>query len=98
MMNANSKNIDILGDHSQEIDTKIDSTTNALNTNVATSQKSVETSETMAVKINEIIAKVSEMSTLSEHNQNEIKQVASIANDLYLSATNLNAQLGHFKS
>lgn len=98
MMNANSENIERLGERSQEIDTKIDSTTNALNTNVATSQKSVETSETMAVKINEIIAKVSEMSALSENNQNEIKQVAGIANDLYLAATNLNAQLGHFKS
>lgn len=52
----------------------------------------------MAVKINEIIVKVSEMSTLSEHNQNEIKQVASITNELYLAATNLNAQLVHFKS
>jgi len=52
----------------------------------------------MAVKINEIIAKVSEMSNLSENNQNEIKQVAGIANDLYNAATNLNAQLGHFKS
>ncbi|MDP3267104.1 MAG: methyl-accepting chemotaxis protein [Sulfuricurvum sp.] len=98
MMNANSQNIERLGERSQEIDTKIDSTTNALNTNVATSQKSVETSEAMAVKINEIIAKVSEMSNLSENNQNEIKQVSGIANDLYNAATNLNAQLGHFKS
>jgi methyl-accepting chemotaxis protein len=98
MMSANSENIERLGERSQEIDTKIDSTTNALNMNVATSQKSVETSEAMAIKINEIIAKVSEMSTLSEHNQNEIKQVAGIANELYQAATNLNAQLGHFKS
>lgn len=98
MMNANSENIERLGERSQEIDTKIDSTTNALNENIATSKKSVETSEIMAVKINEIIAKVSEMSNLSEHNQNEIQQVAGIANELYLAATNLNAQLGHFKS
>lgn len=98
MMNANSENIERLGERSQEIDTKIDSTTNALNTNVATSKKSVETSEMMALKINEIIAKVSEMSTLSEHNQNEIKQVADIATDLYHAASNLNSNLAQFKS
>ena len=98
MMNANSENIGRLGERSQEIDAKIDSTTAALNTNVSTSQKSVEMSESMAVKIKEIIAKVSEMSNLSEHNQNEIKQVTNIANELYLAATNLNTQLGHFKS
>jgi methyl-accepting chemotaxis protein len=98
MMNANSENISRLGERSQEIDAKIDSTTSALNTNVSTSQKSVETSESMAIKIKDIIDKVSEMSNLSEYNQNEIKQVANIANDLYLAATNLNTQLGHFKS
>jgi methyl-accepting chemotaxis protein len=98
MMNANSENIARLGERSQEIDAKIDSTTTALNTNVATSQKSVETSETMALKIKEIIAKVSEMSALSEHNQNEIKQISDTASELYHAATNLNTQLGHFKS
>ncbi|MDD5211017.1 MAG: methyl-accepting chemotaxis protein [Sulfuricurvum sp.] len=98
MMNANSENIEKLGEHSQAIDAKINSTSNTMNTNVETSRKSVQTSEDMAVKLNEIIAKVSEMSTLSEHNQNEIKQVTDIANELYLAATSLNTQLEHFKS
>lgn len=98
MMNANSQNIERLGERSQEIDAKIDSTTTALCNNVETSRKSVETSEGMAVKINEIIAKVSEMSNLSEGNQEEIKQITQIASELYAAATNLNTQLGHFKS
>jgi methyl-accepting chemotaxis protein len=98
MMNANSQNIERLGERSQEIDAKIDSTTAALCNNVETSRKSVETSEGMAVKINEIIAKVSEMSNLSESNQSEINQIAQIASELYTAATNLNTQLGHFKS
>lgn len=98
MMRANSENIEKLGEYSQTIDAKINSTSNAMSTNVETSRKSVQTSEDMAVKLNEIITKVSEMSALSEHNQNEIKQVTDIANELYLAATTLNAQLGHFKS
>ncbi|MDQ1298407.1 MAG: methyl-accepting chemotaxis protein [Campylobacterota bacterium] len=98
MMNANSENIEKLGEYSQTIDAKINSTSNAMSTNVETSRKSVRTSEDMAVKLNEIVTKVSEMSALSERNQNEIKQITDIANELYLAATTLNTQLGHFKS
>jgi len=98
MMNANSENIERLGERSQEIDSKIDSTTNTLNTNVLTSQKSVETSEAMAVKLNEIIAKVSEMSKLSEGNQEEIQQITQIVSELYQAATTLNSNLAQFKS
>ena len=98
MMNANSENIERLGERSQEIDTKIDSTTATLNTNVATSKKSVETSEDMAIKINEIIAKVSEMSNLSQGNQEDIKQMTKIVTELYEAASHLNSNLSQFKS
>jgi len=98
MMNANSENIERLGERSQEIDAKIDSTTNTLNTNVETSRKSVETSEIMALKIKEIISKVSEMSNLSESNQEDIKQITKIAGELYASASSLNSNLNQFKS
>ncbi|MFA6188652.1 MAG: methyl-accepting chemotaxis protein [Sulfuricurvum sp.] len=98
MMNANSENIERLGERSQEIDAKIDSTTTALNTNVDTSRRSVETSENMALKIKEIISKVSEMSNLSESNQEDIKKITKIAGELYTSASSLNANLNQFKS
>lgn len=98
MMNANSENIERLAERSQEIDIKIDSTTNTLRDNVEVSLQSVETSESMARKIGEIIHKVSEMSNLSESNQEEIKQISLIASELYNASTALNAQLGQFKS
>ncbi|MGZ8548844.1 MAG: methyl-accepting chemotaxis protein [Sulfuricurvum sp.] len=98
MMSANSNNIERLAEKSVEIDAKIDSTTNVLRANVTTSTQSVETSEVMANNINTIIAHISEMSHLSQSNQEEINQISKIASELYHAATDLNAQLGQFKS
>ncbi|MGD9655656.1 MAG: hypothetical protein AB7U44_10705, partial [Sulfuricurvum sp.] len=98
MMNTNSENIERLAEQSEEIDAKIDSASTVLRANVDASRKSVEEAENMARKIKEIIAKVSEMSNLSESNQKEIQQISKIASELYDSATNLNTQLGQFKS
>lgn len=98
MMSANGENIERLAEKSSEIDVKIDSTTKVLHANVATSIQSVETSEVMASKINTIISHVSEMSNLSQSNQEEIKQISTIAGELYSAASDLNAKLGQFKS
>ncbi len=98
MMNSNSENIERLAERSEEIDAKINSASNALRSNVDASHKSVQEAEAMARKINEIISKVSEMSNLSESNQLELKQISKIAGELYNAATNLNTQLGQFKS
>jgi methyl-accepting chemotaxis protein len=98
MMNSNSENIERLAERSEEIDVKINSASNALRSNVDSSHKSVQEAEAMARKISEIISKVSEMSNLSESNQLEIKQISKIAGELYNAATNLNTQLGQFKS
>lgn len=98
MMNTNSENIERLAEKSSKIDIKIDSTSKVLHNNVNTSRQSVEDSEVMANKINEIIAKVSEMSNLSQKNQDDIKQISHIAGELYGAATDLNAKLGQFKS
>jgi methyl-accepting chemotaxis protein len=98
MMTSNSENIEKLGEHSQTIDAKINSTSTAMNANVETSRKSVQTAEDMAIKLNEIISKVSEMSKLSEGNQDEIKQITQIVAELYTAASNLNSNLAQFKS
>ncbi|MDD5052153.1 MAG: methyl-accepting chemotaxis protein [Sulfuricurvum sp.] len=98
MMNSNSENIERLAERSEEIDVKINSAAQVLHSNVDASRQSVQEAENMARKINEIISKVSEMSGLSQSNQEEIKQISSIAAELYNAATNLNAQLGQFKS
>jgi methyl-accepting chemotaxis protein len=97
-MSTNSENIERLAEKSSKIDIKIDSTSKVLHNNVNTSRQSVEDSEVMANKINEIIAKVSEMSNLSQKNQDDIKQISHIAGELYGAATDLNAKLGQFKS
>jgi methyl-accepting chemotaxis protein len=52
----------------------------------------------MAGKINEIIDKVSQMSELSQKNQDDIKQISSIASELYGAATHLNSKLGLFRT
>lgn len=98
MMSANSKNIERLAERSTEIDSKIDSVSSALNSNINASQESVKTSEVMANKIHTIITHVSQMSNLSQSNQEEIKQISKIASELYTSATQLNTKLGQFKS
>jgi len=98
MMSSNSENIERLAEKSSEIDMKIDLTSKVLRNNIDTSRRSVEDSEIMANKINEIIAKVSEMSRLSQKNQDDIKQITGITGDLYTAATDLNAKLGQFKS
>ncbi|WP_310439202.1 methyl-accepting chemotaxis protein [Sulfuricurvum sp.] len=98
MMNSNSENIERLAERSEEIDVKIDSASSALRANVDASHQSVQQAENMAQKIHDIIQKVSEMSSLSQSNQEEIKQISNIAAELYNAATNLNTQLGQFKS
>ncbi|MBD3810438.1 MAG: Cache 3/Cache 2 fusion domain-containing protein [Sulfuricurvum sp.] len=98
MMSTNSENIERLAERSEEIDAKIDSASSALRSNVDASQQSVQEAENMARKINEIISKVSEMSNLSQNNQDDIKRISAIAAELYNAATNLNTQLGQFKS
>jgi methyl-accepting chemotaxis protein len=98
MMNTNNDNIERLAERSEEIDVKIDSASAALRANVDASRQSVNEAETMARKIQEIIAKVSEMSNLSQSNQEEIKQISQITGELYHAAANLNTQLGQFKS
>ncbi|MBD3799058.1 MAG: hypothetical protein IE883_04050 [Epsilonproteobacteria bacterium] len=98
MMSTNSKNIQRLAERSEEIDLKIDSASSVLRSNVDASRQSVVEAENMARKINEIIHKVSEMSNLSQNNQDDIKQISAIAIELYNAATNLNTQLGQFKS
>lgn len=98
MMSENGRNIERLAERSEEIDLKINSASQALRANVDSSRKSAEESEAMASKIKEIIQKVSTMSELSEHNQEDIRKISSIAGELYNAATNLNAQLGQFKT
>lgn len=98
MMSTNSENIERLAERSEEIDVKINSASSALRSNVDASQQSVMEAENMARKINEIISKVSEMSNLSQNNQDDIKRISTIAAELYNAATNLNTQLGQFKS
>ncbi|MFY9142901.1 methyl-accepting chemotaxis protein [Sulfuricurvum sp.] len=98
MMNSNSENIERLAERSEEIDVKIDAASNALRANVDASHQSVQEAENMALKINEIISKVSEMSGLSQSNQEEITQISKIAAELYNAAASLNTQLGQFKS
>jgi methyl-accepting chemotaxis protein len=79
MMSANGKNIERLADRSEEIDLKINSASQVLRTNVDSSRQSAQEAETMAHKIKEIIEKVSTMSELSQHNQEDIRKVSSIA-------------------
>jgi methyl-accepting chemotaxis protein len=98
MMNSNSSNIQRLEVRSNEIDAKIETTSKVLHANVNTSIQSVRDSEVMAGKINEIIEKVSQMSDLSQKNQDDIKQISSIASDLYGAATHLNSKLGLFRT
>ncbi|MDD5717624.1 MAG: methyl-accepting chemotaxis protein [Sulfuricurvum sp.] len=98
MMSSNSENIERLAERSEEIDLKIDAASSALRLNVDASQQSVQEAENMARKLNEIITKVSEMSSLSQSNQEDIKQISAIAAQLYTAATSLNEQLGQFKS
>jgi methyl-accepting chemotaxis protein len=98
MMSANSKNIERLAERSTEIDSKIDSASSALRSNVDASRRSVETSQVMATKIHTIITHVSQMSSLSQSNQDEIKQISKIASELYTAATQLNTKLGQFKT
>ncbi len=98
MMNTNSKNIGRLAVRSSEIDKKIDATSQVLHANIDTSHRSVQDSETMALKVNDIIEKVSEMSSLSQRNQDDIKKISEIAGELFSAATDLNSKLGQFKS
>jgi methyl-accepting chemotaxis protein len=97
-MSINSDNIARLAERSEEIDLKINSASSALRSNVDASHRSVQQSENMALKIREIIQKVSEMSSLSQGNQEDIQKISHIAVELYTAATNLNSQLGQFKS
>ncbi len=98
MMSENSKNIAVLSQRSEEINTKIDEASEVLSTNVTNSKEGLQLSQQMLTKIEDIIKDISEVSNLSANNQNEINRVSHTAQELLQSATNLNNQLNHFKS
>ncbi len=98
MMTSNSQDIARLSERSQEIEQRIDSASSKLQANVKVSQESLEDTESMAKQIKQIIDKVSEMATLSESNQEEIRKISEIAGQLYSDATKLDTQLNQFKS
>ena len=98
MMTSNSQDIARLSERSEEIEHRIDTASSKLQQNVTASQKSLDDTQAMGDQIQQIIAKVSEMASLSENNQEEIVKIMEIAKGLYRDATTLDAQLNQFKS
>ena len=98
MMRQNNQNIMVLSQRSEEINTKIDEASRVLSTNIDSSKEGLQLSKEMLTKIEVIIKDISEVSNLSQNNQNEIDRVSQTAHELLQSATNLNNQLNHFRS
>jgi len=98
MVATNSSNIERLTQRSEDIESRINVASSSLQNTVDVSRQSLHDAKTMSQKIEAIIAKVSEISNLSEENQSEITIISDIASELLTAATELNEQLGQFKS
>jgi methyl-accepting chemotaxis protein len=97
IINHSSENIQKLVEKSEEIDMRIAQASDAIETNIQISHDSVVDSEQVAQKVEEIIKKVENISSLTQQNRNEIVNISSIADELKNAATSLKTQLDHFK-
>ncbi len=98
MMGSNSQDIAKLAERSSEIEERIGRASSSLQNNVQASHRSLSDTEAQVDKIRQIIEKVVLMTELSESNKEEIRKITDIADELFMAASNLDAQLNHFKS
>ncbi len=98
MMGENSKNIELLAQQSEAIDTKLDNANTSIHENVLKSRQSLDDAEAMSAKTHNIVEQVSEMSAFAKSNEEEITKISHISEELLNAATNLDKQLAQFKT
>lgn len=98
LMAHSAQTVNSLATQSEEIEIKIDQVASEMQNNLSISKKSLEDSNAMAAKTQQIIDAVIELSNLSNENQEEIDSILSIAKSLLHASTTLENTLNQFKS
>jgi len=97
-MAENTKNIELLSNVSEDVDAKINLTTEAIENSTAVANRSKEDSLEMSATINEIIKYISDIETLSTANKTSVESIESDLARLVNVASSLQATIDEFKS
>ena len=97
-MNQNSKNIELLDDISNDVNEKIDMTSNALTLSNEVAITSKEDNLKMSENITKIIHDISDIEVLSTANGTSIKSIESDLRKLVKVASSLQSSIDEFKS
>jgi methyl-accepting chemotaxis protein len=97
-MAQNSKNIEALADVSQDVEDKINITTDAIDSSTKAANKSKEDSVKMSKNIQEIIAYITNIESLSTANRTSVESIESDLKRLVEVASSLQTTINEFKS
>jgi len=97
-MAQNSKSIEALADVSQDVEEKINITTNAIDSSTTAANKSKEDSVEMSKNLEEIIAYITHIESLSTANKTSVEAIESDLKRLVAVASSLQATIDEFKS
>jgi methyl-accepting chemotaxis protein len=97
-MANNAKNIEALADISKDVDTKIDITTEAMQSSTRVANQSKEDSLKMSETLKEIIQFISDIETHSTANKTSVESIEADLQRLVQVASSLQATIDEFKS
>ena len=97
-MAENTKNIESLSDVSQDVEAKINITTNAMDNSTKVANRSKKDSLTMSENLQEIIKHISDIQVLSTANGTSVASIEDDLNKLVSVASSLQSTIDEFKS
>lgn len=97
-MHVNAKNIEKLVAISNDVEAKINTTSNAITLSSSVANESREDSMKMSSQINEIMDDISKIEELSTSNRNSVKDIDTDLKELVAIASSLHKAINEFKS
>lgn len=97
-MKANADNIEALSDISHNVENNINNTVETMAKTNDLSQKSVKNSQEISLHSSDMLAQIETLNSISQDNNRSMQELSDITNELNRSASQLHAQLNHFKT
>jgi methyl-accepting chemotaxis protein len=97
-MKSNTKNIESLSAISEHVESNINTTVETMNKTNELTQMSAQSSQEIASHTSDMLVKIETISKISHANDNSMKELSSIADNLFNSSKELNSKLEYFKT
>ena len=97
-MKSNAQNIESLSAISKHVEENINTTVDTMDKTNELTQMSAKSSEEIASHTSDMLIKIESISKISHANDNSMKELSSIADNLFNSSEELNTKLEYFKT